>query len=201
MTQCTHHRDGLLSSSLIFSLIFNRSVSLIVSGHPVCWRIDVWDFPASRSRQATFCSPMQQPWPWANKVFSNMAELPPFIELPALPAGHMYSLPTAGLEYIKSIAINNLLLYQFHVNPMSLSSHYSYKSPVYFKSKFYTGFIYFFTHEISTLAPAFALFLKDEHLTETGKISNTLFDLLPSDPNDNTTKLHFMIWHANVVAL
>ena len=33
------------------------------------------------------------------------------IEQPALPAGRMYSLPTAGLEYIMSIAINSLPLY------------------------------------------------------------------------------------------
>ena len=37
------------------------------------------------------------------------------IEQPALPAGRMYSLPTAGLEYIMSIAINSLLLYWFRV--------------------------------------------------------------------------------------
>ena len=84
---------------------------------------------------------------------------------------------------------------------MSLSSHDSYKSPVYFKSKLYTGLIDFLIYKISTLAPGFALFLKDEHLTETGKISNTLFNLLPPDPNNNTTKLHFMMWDASVVAL
>ena len=33
------------------------------------------------------------------------------IEQPALPAGRMYSLPTAVLEYIMSIAINSLPLY------------------------------------------------------------------------------------------
>ena len=66
------------------------------------------------------------------------------IEQPALPAGRMYSLPTVGLEYIMSIAINSLLLYWFQVTPMSLSSHYSYKSPVYFKSKLYSALVDFF---------------------------------------------------------
>ena len=66
------------------------------------------------------------------------------IEQSALPAGRMYSLPTAGLEYIMSIAINSLLLYWFHVTPMSLSSHYGYKSPVHMKSKLYSALMDFF---------------------------------------------------------
>ena len=69
------------------------------------------------------------------------------IEQPALPAGRMYSLPTAGLEYIMSIAINSLLLYWFRVTQMSLSSHYSYKSPVYFKSKLYSALMDFLTYK------------------------------------------------------
>ena len=84
---------------------------------------------------------------------------------------------------------------------MSLSSHYIYKSPVYFKSKLYSALADFLTYEYQLSPRGFALFLKDEHLTETGKISNTLFDLLPPDPNNNTTKLHFMVWDASVVAL
>ena len=69
------------------------------------------------------------------------------IEQPALPAGRMYSLPTAGLEYIMSIAINSLLLYWFHVTPMSLSSHYSYKSPVYLNPNFIPLWWIFLTYK------------------------------------------------------
>ena len=85
---------------------------------------------------------------------------------------------------------------------MPLSSHCSYESPVYFKSKLYTVLIDFWTCKMTTLAPGFALFLKDEHLSETSKISNTFFDLLPLDPpNNTTTKLHFIIWDASGLAL
>ena len=70
---------------------------------------------------------------------------------------------------------------------MLLSSDCSYKLPVYFKSKFYIVLIDFWTYKKSTLAPGYALFLKDEHLTETSKISDTFFDLLPPDPNNTTT--------------
>ena len=84
---------------------------------------------------------------------------------------------------------------------MLLSSHCNYKSPVYFKSKFYTVLIDFWTYKKSTLAPGCELFLKDEHLTETSKISSTFFDLLQPDPNNTTTKLHFNIWDASGMAL
>ena len=64
---------------------------------------------------------------------------------------------------------------------MPLASHCSWKSPVNFKSKLQIVLIDFWTYKISAVAPDFAHFLKYEHLTETSKISNIFFDLLPPD--------------------
>ena len=122
------------------------------------------------------------------------------IELPALPAGRMYSLLKADFEYILSIAIISILFYSFHVTLMPLSSDCSYKSSFYFKSKLYTVLVDF-EHTKYQLSPQALHFFKFEHLTETSKTSNTFFDLLPPGLNNTTTKLHFMIWGASGVAL
>ena len=84
---------------------------------------------------------------------------------------------------------------------MLSSGYHSYKSPALFESKLCTVLSDFGAYKVSTFAPGLLHLLNNDHLAWTSIVSNTFFDFLSPDPNNNTMKLHSMIWDAGVVDL